>query len=917
MSETRTNSWAIQIIAAAIVCALFVLRAAGATAPDAMAIDNAYMAEIRPLLEQYCHDCHGAADVSEGEINLAAIGSWNDAAKQPQTWQKVAEMLNNQLMPPEDAPQPTDVERAMLQQWLGDYLKGEATSRAGDPGRVVLRRLNNAEYTYTIRDLTGISSLDPAREFPVDGAAGEGFTNTGNALGMSPALVTKYLDAAKAVASHAVLLPDGFRFSRHNTPRDWTNEILAEIRNFYGRYTEAGGKHHVVAQGIELDVGLGGRIPLERYFAATIADRDAMASGATSAADVARERALSAKYLNTLWTSLNSNEPSLLLDGIRAKWRAAKPGDEVELAAEVREWQKRLFTFGSVGQIGRIGGPTHWQQPVSETALLQQIRAKFPDAPADDAMVESQLGEFRQLFPAALCYTKIVPVDEVVTLVLFHREDEHLQRLMLDENQIAELDRLWEELHFVSQDALTQVDVLEQLIEYATQDADPKVFEPLRVLTEERAAVFRQRLLECEPKQVQALVELGARVYRRPLSAEEADGVRALYASLREEELPHEEAFRLTLARMLVSPAFLYRAEKPGPGAESAPVSDWELASRLSYFLWSSLPDEELMTLAAAGTLRDPETLARQSQRMLRDAKSRRLATEFACQWLHIYDFDELDEKSDRHFPTFVSLRQAMYEESIEFFRHLFADNRSVLEILDADYTYLNEQLAQHYGIPGVSGPEFRRVDGIKKYSRGGVLAQATTLAKQSGASRTSPILRGNWISEVILGERLPKPPKGVPPLPDDEAATEGMTVRQLVEKHVSDSKCSVCHQRIDPYGFSLEAFDAIGRHRDTDLGDRPIDTRVTTMDGAAFEGLDGLRNYLLSERRDTFVRQLCRKLLGYALGRSVQLSDEPLLTEMQTKLAANDYKVAVAFETILLSKQFREIRGGDAAFDE
>jgi hypothetical protein len=156
-----------------------------------------------------------------------------------------------------------------------------------------------------------------------------------------------------------------------------------------------------------------------------------------------------------------------------------------------------------------------------------------------------------------------------------------------------------------------------------------------------------------------------------------------------------------------------------------------------------------------------------------------------------------------------------------------------------------------------------------------------------------------------------------VPPLPDDEAATEGMTVRQLVEKHVSDSKCSVCHQRIDPYGFSLEAFDAIGRHRDTDLGDRPIDTRVTTMDGAAFEGLDGLRNYLLSERRDTFVRQLCRKLLGYALGRSVQLSDEPLLTEMQTKLAANDYKVAVAFETILLSKQFREIRGGDAAFDE
>jgi hypothetical protein len=199
------------------------------------------------------------------------------------------------------------------------------------------------------------------------------------------------------------------------------------------------------------------------------------------------------------------------------------------------------------------------------------------------------------------------------------------------------------------------------------------------------------------------------------------------------------------------------------------------------------------------------------------------------------------------------------------------------------------------------------------KFSRGGVLAQATTLAKQSGASRTSPILRGNWISEVILGERLPKPPQGVPPLPDDEAATEGLTMRQLVEKHVSDPKCSVCHQRIDPYGFSLEAFDAIGRYREKDLGDRPVDTRVATMDGAEFEGLDGLRNYLLTERRDAFVRQFCRKLLGYALGRSVQLSDEPLLSELQDKLAANGYRVSIAVETIVRSKQFREIRGMDA----
>jgi hypothetical protein len=225
--------------------------------------------------------------------------------------------------------------------------------------------------------------------------------------------------------------------------------------------------------------------------------------------------------------------------------------------------------------------------------------------------------------------------------------------------------------------------------------------------------------------------------------------------------------------------------------------------------------------------------------------------------------------------------------------------------------------LAQYYGIPGVTGPEWRRVDGVKKFARGGVLAQATTLAKQSGASRTSPILRGNWISEVLLGERLPKPPKGVPPLPDDEAATEGLTMRQLVEKHVSDSKCAICHRRIDPYGFSLEAFDAIGGHREKDLGDRPIDTHVKTMDGTEFDGLDGLRDYLLTKRRDAFLHQFCRKLLGYALGRTVQLSDEPLLTEMQTRLAAKDYNVNAAIESIVRSSQFREIRGMEIAFDE
>jgi hypothetical protein len=531
--------------------------------------------------------------------------------------------------------------------------------------------------------------------------------------------------------------------------------------------------------------------------------------------------------------------------------------------------------------------------------------------------IEAAFDEFRQLFPAALCYTKIVPVDEVVTLTLFYREDDHLRRLMLDEAQTAPLNRLWDELHYISQDALTLVDAYKQLMEYATQDADPKVFEPLRKPIHERAAAFRQLLLDSEPKHLDGLLDFAARAYRRTLTDAEGNELRGLYRRLREQKIPHDDAFRLTLARILVAPAFLYRIEKPGTGAEQGPVSNEELASRLSYFLWSSAPDDELGRTAAAGRLRHIETLLAQTRRMLRDAKTRRLATEFACQWLHIYDFDRLDEKSERHFPTFVDLRAAMYEESIQFFTDLFQNDRPVLNILDADYTFLNEALAKHYGIPGVNGSEWRKVEGVKKFARGGILGQATTLAKQSGASRTSPILRGNWVSEVLLGERLPRPPKDVPRLPEDEIDTAGLTVRQLVEKHSSDPKCAVCHQRIDAFGFSLEGFDAIGRRRAKDLGDRPIDTRVKTMDGVEFEGLDGLRNYLLTQRRDAFLRQFCRKLLGYALGRGIQLSDEPLLAEMQAQLKANDYRFSAAVETIVKSRQFREIRGRLAVTDE
>ncbi len=298
---------------------------------------------------------------------------------------------------------------------------------------------------------------------------------------------------------------------------------------------------------------------------------------------------------------------------------------------------------------------------------------------------------------------------------------------------------------------------------------------------------------------------------------------------------------------------------------------------------------------------------------MMRDAKVRRLAMEFGCQWLHVRDIATLDEKSERHFPTFAALRGAMQEEAVRFFTDLFQEDRSVLSLLDADHTFVNGALAKHYGIT-VKSDDWQRVDGLRAHGRGGILAFASTLGKQSGASRTSPILRGNWLSEVVLGEKLPRPPKGVPVLPDE--APQGFTERQLIERHSSDAQCAKCHQRIDPFGFALEGFDAIGRARSKDAGGLSIDTRVKLSDGTAFEGLDGLRSYLVDTRRDDFLRQFCRKLLGYALGRSGQLSDKPLTDTMLARLKAGDDKVGGAVELIVLSPQFREVRGRDFKVD-
>ncbi len=374
------------------LCALAVPVAASAQEPAAFQkLGTEFTREIRPILDAHCMECH-ATDVQEGTLDLEKFAKFDDVRGSTKTWLKVAEMLDNGEMPPKTARQPSAERRKRLRNWVGEYLRAEALASAGDPGPVVLRRLGNAEYTYTLLDLTGID-LQPAREFPVDGAAGEGFTNAGNALVMSPALLSKYLDAGKKVASHAVLLPDGIRFSPGSTRRDWTDEALARIRGFYSRFTDPRGGSQVNLQGIVFGTNEGGRLPLEKYLRATIRERDALAAGAKDIANVAKAEGLNARYLGTLWQTMCAADGSPLFEGVRAHWRSARPDDAPAIAAEIAAWQKALWRFSSVGHIGKVGGPTAWMEPLSPLVSQRELRLKLPAAAAGEITVSMVAGD--------------------------------------------------------------------------------------------------------------------------------------------------------------------------------------------------------------------------------------------------------------------------------------------------------------------------------------------------------------------------------------------------------------------------------------------------------------------------------------------------------------------------------------------
>jgi hypothetical protein len=348
-------------------------------------------------------------------------------------------------------------------------------------------------------------------------------------------------------------------------------------------------------------------------------------------------------------------------------------------------------------------------------------------------------------------------------------------------------------------------------------------------------------------------------------------------------------------------------AQKAFATLAGVPLSDYALASRLSYFLWASLPDQELLSHAAAGDLQKTDVLLAQSRRMLKDERARGLATEFTGNWLDFRRFENHNAVDRERFPSFTSeLREAMFQEPIRYFEDMIHNDRPVLDLIYGNYTFVNPVLAKHYGMPEVKGDAdtWVRVDDAGRYQRGGLLPMSVFLTVNSPGLRTSPVKRGYWVVHRVLGQVIPPPPPVVPELPTDEAKSD-LPIREKLAQHRANPVCASCHARFDVFGLAFEGYGPVGEARTVDLAGRPIDATTAFPGGSTGDGLEGVRAYIRQNRQNQFLDSFERKLLVYALNRSLLISDELVIDGVQAKLTANNYRFSSLVETIVTSPQF------------
>ena len=773
---------------------------------------------LESTVRRYCVTCHNdrlrTAEFSLDGVDLSDLGG------HAEQWEKVINKLRTRTMPPVGRPRPEIETYDALASWLESELDQHAADRP-NPGRTeAFHRLNRAEYANAIRDLLVID-VDVNELLPADDIDQYGFDNMADVLTVSPALMDRYLSAARKIG----------RLALGEEPLGPATETYSvNILNVQDD-----------RMGDDVPFGSRGGLGIRHYFPVD-GEYDLAVT-------------LHRNYVNYVRGMGSRHELEVRLDG--------------ELV--------RSFTFGG-------------EEPDVTQAPASYGGNQFGDPEWEEYMLYAD-ANMRVRFPATAG-------PHVVSVTFVRRFTEPEGVLQPRQSSFAVAVNEMRD----GNAAVDKVAIGGPYVSHGPGD------------TPSRRAIF-----SCQPATnsnsdeercaQEILSGLARRAYRRPLEEFDLSTLMNFYRMGRSDG-SFDAGIQLALERLLISPDFLFRVERDpidsDPGTIYA-LTDLEIASRLSYFLWSSGPDDELLALAERSRLNDPAILEQQVMRMLADPRATALVQNFAGQWLYLRNlrgavpdplvFPEFDE----------NLREAFAKETEMFVESLLREDTSVLDLLGADYTFVNERLARHYGIEGIYGSHFRRVSLAPDMAerRGGIFGHGSLLTVTSYPNRTSPVLRGKWVLTNILGTPPPAPPADIPDLPDRGENGEAATVRDRLARHRESPACSVCHAPMDPLGLALENYNAVGQWRTTGEAELPIDSSGNLPDGTVFEGPLGLRTLLL-ERRDQFVGTFTEKLLAYALGRGPEYYDRPTVRAITRAAASDNYRWSSIIVGIVQSTPFR-----------
>jgi mono/diheme cytochrome c family protein len=950
----RERAFSIAFCLVLSVSALTSHAAAPATAPADLARVEAFTKQVRPQLQKYCFECHGDGS-SAGELDMDELQSGAVAAARP-TWLKMIRHVRSQVMPPPEAElQPTQAQRdelvSLLQRQLFDPSKP-------DPGRTTLRRLNRTEYRNSIRDLLGVS-FDPTLDFPQDDT-GYGFDNIADVLTLPPMLMEKYLHAAEKILDEAVPTDEVERVERHVDATEATTTFRDRAAHTNAEGWVSLSSNQEDALSFFTDSTVHGEYVVRVLAYAKYPDKPPI--GFTEHPPLRLSVILGDTVARELDVHTNGGDP---------KWHEARvsipPGRQLVRVALRRTrgpredrsvsdgrlgveqpgeaFVKEIALIGPVSGAVRRIGPDRMQ--LSGTAARSDYGVNLHktderatatiDVPADGKYVlralasadyagdeparmefsldDKALATFDVTAPAALMSVgaakdlsqrarRAVPRVYDVTKTLKAGQHKLTARYLNNLKQDDAPDPNY-------RDRNIHLGYFEY-VELSAPVLSPPMTEPMRRLFAKHGAM--KNAGDAQARAV--LADFARRAWRRPPGDADVDRLMKLYALARTNGEHFSGSVKHAMKAVLVSPHFLFRGVDALAARDSdqpQPISEFELASRLSYFLWSTTPDEELLSLAERSELR--KNLDGQVKRMLASEKSREFVDNFAGQWLQFRNLDAAhpdEKKFEKQYDD--RLRDAMKRETQLFFQSILKNDASLLDVLVGDYTFLNERLAKHYGIDGVTGEQFRRVS-LKGTPRRGVLTQGSVLTLTSNPTRTSPVKRGKYVLQNLLGVEPPPPPPNVPPLVAEGKELTG-TLRQRLEKHREDPMCSSCHAPMDPIGFGLENFDAIGRWRDKD-GKLDIDSSSEFVSGDKFSGAKELTALLAKTRQNDFYRSVAENALTFALGRGVEPFDQPAVDKIVDELKKNDGKVSTLISGVIDSTPFQMRRGGNNQPDQ